>query len=146
MPDIDETVDEAAPVDADVPADVEIVEVQDDPFENVINFDDYTEGGDDGLGDDFMAQLFAAANGPPVDEAPINVTRTWLDESSFRAIATLQQGTSVALVVSDGENTILVYDSHQQPAEDLATLLEVVAQAADVVLGNTPDEEGTDDA
>ena len=79
---------------------------------------------------DFIQQLLG---GEAPEQAPMRVTRYWLDEGSFRAIALLEQGGEVAIIVSDGENQVMLYDSLNDPGELLGVIEGLLSQAVDTL-------------
>ena len=82
--------------------------------------------------EDYLQQLLGEQGTPP-DLPPMGVRRYWLDEASFRAIAVLEQDGNAALVLSDGENQIVLFDSVSQEIDGLYLLAQVVDTAIAVL-------------
>ena len=79
--------------------------------------------------EDFIQQMFAEAGEAPPEPETVSVRRFWLDEGSFRAIAFLEQNGEIALILSDGEHQIVLYDSVSQPIEQLDLLDDIIGEA-----------------
>ncbi len=80
--------------------------------------------------EDYLQQLLGEQ---APDLPPMSVRRYWLDEASFRAIAVLEQDGNAALVLSDGENQIVLFDSVSQEIDGLYLLAQVVDTAIAVL-------------
>ena len=82
---------------------------------------------------DYLQALLGESGTEAPDLPPMSVRRYWLDEASFRAIAVLEQDGNAALVLSDGENQIVLFDSVSQDITGLYLLAQVVDEAIAVL-------------
>ena len=88
------------------------------------------------LNQEFIEQLLQGGYEQP-EQAEVTVTRYWLDGGSFRAIAVLEQEGDVALILSDGDNNIVLFDSVAGDADGLDLLADIVAFAQDSLAETT---------
>ena len=100
--------------------------------------------GEDFNPQDIIEQLMAGAGVPEEEPEPAEVSRYWLDESSFRAVALLTQGPEAAIIVSDGENNIVLFDSVGGSIDGLYALEAIIEEAITSIVEAT--EGGTSDA